>query len=342
MSPVATRGPDIVSSKVPVTLFDRDNFPTEYTLAPGLCTYDGYGNYSAMSAEMRARLLANRIERGRGLSESSGFLAAWENEGSICALLIAERFEWGEFHFNRGMAHIECFLADSGSPQQMDVVRRTIFERLIAWVSAQNIVHLACRVVADDLRAIDFLEQQQFKLMDTIYTYLFDKQEHIWPEDVRMLFGVRPFQAADRSRIMQLSRTSFEGSRFYTDPHFDQDLCEAFYGDWAEKLCDGVMSDDLFVACDQSDNVVGFLGYKRNASLHSLFGLKVMGGGLGAVDPAAPGAYPALLRLAFEQGRKRYDMAELECRANNRRVVKIWRRFGCTKVRTAHTYHLSL
>lgn len=59
--------------------------------------------------------------------------------------------------------------------------------------------------------------------------------------------GIRPFTESDIAPLIEIARTSHTNSRFYRDPGFARERCDALYGLWIEKSCRG-SAQAVFVA----------------------------------------------------------------------------------------------
>ncbi len=51
--------------------------------------------------------------------------------------------------------------------------------------------------------------------------------------------SVRPFHPADLDTLKRIARASYTASRFYADPRFPRDKCDALYDTWITRSCDG-------------------------------------------------------------------------------------------------------
>lgn len=312
-------------------------------LADGLIEYDGYSRYPFMDVDKRMRMARGILERH--LASSPSLVLLWLGESDqVEGAIVVERFPWGEKHFGIGMAHLQHFWVNprAGSDDAQRSIRKDLLHAVADWAQAIGVVHLAGRFPTEDYRTIQELENMGGRLMDTIATYTYNTHVVPRPVSVRRLFQIREFEKTDRSEILKLCAGSFRETRFARDPTLQTEAVEAFYADWGERLCAGEMAERLLVAVTTQGDVVGFIGYKLNQDLLKWGGIRVRGGGLGAVSPRAPGAYLALLHQSFVQDTHITDLAEMESQIQNASVIKIWHKLKCQPVRVTHTLHVRL
>ncbi|HEY3418265.1 MAG TPA: GNAT family N-acetyltransferase [Armatimonadota bacterium] len=94
--------------------------------------------------------------------------------------------------------------------------------------------------------------------------------------------GVRPARDADIPALAAIARESHTDSRFYADPGFPRERCDALYQTWIEKSCRGYAKAVLvaeqdgrpagYITCDWSEDVghiglVAVAGWARGAGL---------------------------------------------------------------------------
>lgn len=68
---------------------------------------------------------------------------------------------------------------------------------------------------------------------------------------------------ADLPALRAIARVSHTDSRFYADPHFSRDRCDALYETWIEKSCRG-WADEVWVA-EREERPIGYVTIHREA-----------------------------------------------------------------------------
>jgi dTDP-4-amino-4,6-dideoxy-D-galactose acyltransferase len=123
---------------------------------------------------------------------------------------------------------------------------------------------------AADQNSIRLAEDHNFHLMDI--RVVFEKQIPSSPVDMDIAspYIVRLSQPDDVSELTEIAKISFHFTRFYNDPKFPRDLCDALYETWIRKSCDGSSDAVLvvehlgeicaFVTCNVIDSERGEIG----------------------------------------------------------------------------------
>lgn len=75
---------------------------------------------------------------------------------------------------------------------------------------------------------------------------------------------IRPCEAADLPALKAIARTVHRDTRFYFDPRFPRDRCDALYETWIAKSCGGYA--DLVLVADLHGAAVGYCSCHRRGS----------------------------------------------------------------------------
>lgn len=124
----------------------------------------------------------------------------------------------------------------------------TIFD----WCNRERIQCVYLLAGSDDDATVHAAEKSGFYLTDMRVTL-----ECHTPRETVMPQMIRPVHEADVAEISALACRSHSDSRFYHDPHFSRERCDALYATWAEKSCHGY-ADAVFVA-EQQGRVAGYI-----------------------------------------------------------------------------------
>ncbi len=68
---------------------------------------------------------------------------------------------------------------------------------------------------------------------------------------------IRPSRPADIPSLQAIARKSYHASRFYFDPCFPQEACEALYEKWIGKSCRGYA--DVVMIAEENEQPVGYI-----------------------------------------------------------------------------------
>jgi len=145
---------------------------------------------------------------------------------------------------------------------------------------------------------------------------------------------VEAFRSADLPRLRSIARTSHGASRFYHDPHFPSERCDALYDAWITRSCTETPENVLVVRRD--DVAVSYLTCDLDSS-------RVGSIGLVAVAEAERGKHlgNALLEASLvwfaRQGCKRVQVVTQE---RNRAASRLYEGYGFRSIRRENWYHL--
>lgn len=122
-------------------------------------------------------------------------------------------------------------------------------EQTLLWCKANQIECLYFLADADHSETIQHAEARGFCFVDIRVALRHDFTKHpgeqpdALPKDVM----TRPFQDSDIPGLQGIARTNHRDSRFYFDPHFPVEACDALYKTWIQRSCAGY-ADAVFVA----------------------------------------------------------------------------------------------
>ena len=74
---------------------------------------------------------------------------------------------------------------------------------------------------------------------------------------------VRRWRETDLPGLASIARASHHGTRFYKDPRFPRERCDALYATWIEQSC-REMTAEVFVAVEDDDVPVGYVTCHRS------------------------------------------------------------------------------
>lgn len=152
---------------------------------------------------------------------------------------VCEVLEWDSDFFGRRIARVAT---NSLSPNAVPLI--------LEWCRTRHIDCLYFLSRADDRDTVRLAEDTGFRLVD-IRTTL-----------ERQLDGARPVQGATGEGIIRgcapgdipplrlIAGAAHRESRFYNDPNFPRELCDALYATWIDKSCRGYADTVLVVELD--------------------------------------------------------------------------------------------
>jgi dTDP-4-amino-4,6-dideoxy-D-galactose acyltransferase len=144
---------------------------------------------------------------------------------------LCELLEWDTAFFGFPIARL------SGPP-----LTREAWLAVRRWCGENRIRCLYLLASVEDLAGAEFLIGKcDFRLVDIRATLERDASPTEPGGEIRLA------QAADVPALAAIARESHTDSRFYRDPHFPRERCDALYQTWLEKSCAG-WADAVLVA----------------------------------------------------------------------------------------------
>lgn len=131
--------------------------------------------------------------------------------------VVARPLAWDSEFFGVPMARLDYVLA-SATATRAD--RAEAIAATVAAARAAGIRHLTARVDVADLDTLGVLEDQGFRTMDALVTYIMRPMKDP-PKDVRTVGAIRHVRPEDHEGIVDITREAYHGyrGRFHLDPH---------------------------------------------------------------------------------------------------------------------------
>jgi ribosomal protein S18 acetylase RimI-like enzyme len=120
------------------------------------------------------------------------------------------------------------------------------------WCAKESIRCAYLLTGSGDAETIRVAEDHHFHLTDLRLTL-----ERRLSAGMEMPTCVRPARENDIPELVNMARVNHTDSRFYYDPGFPRERCDALYATWAEKSCRG-WADAVFVA-EQDGRTAGYI-----------------------------------------------------------------------------------
>jgi dTDP-4-amino-4,6-dideoxy-D-galactose acyltransferase len=139
-------------------------------------------------------------------------------------------------------------------------------DQVIRWCSRNDIRCLYFLAASDDPQTVVSAEKHGLRLVDVRLTLELCLNGDSPPPSR----SVRPYQHADLEALRQIAAVSHRDSRFYFDPGFPGERCDALYQTWIEQSCRGyaqgvlVIESDSgpggYITCHLAEDGVGSIG----------------------------------------------------------------------------------
>lgn len=131
---------------------------------------------------------------------------------------------------------------------------RIAADRAREWVGRESIECLYYLADSADAESVRAAEDVGFRLVDVRVTLSRALAPDEWSPTDTPPDEIGPFTPEDVPALRSIARTSHRDTRFYYDPHFPRERCDALYERWIEKSCAG-HADAVLVARAQGHPV---------------------------------------------------------------------------------------
>lgn len=209
-------------------------------------------------------------------------------------------------------------------------------EKTLTFCYEKNIEFLIARCETNNLKIVQGLEDEGFKLMDTLIYYRFnlitrDIKQQNPPYLVR-----KASSKADADQVARVAEKAFKNyfGHYHADSRLDQKSCDAVYADWAYRSClDRSVADSVFVS-ETDGSIDGFATFK----IHS----EEVEGVLFGIVPEAQhrGRLQVLIKNGLQWCKEKNISSMItSTQIQNYAVQKVWVRMGFEPYSSFYTFH---
>jgi len=201
---------------------------------------------------------------------------------------------------------------------------------------AHNAGICVARCATGDFPTIHALEDEGFRLMDTLVYYRARLDGGVLPEQ-RLALPIRRARPEESDAVGRLAAAAFKDyfSHYHADPRFDRRKVDEVFVDWASRSCrDKSVADEVFVA-DAGAALGAFATMRLNDEVEGE-------GVLFAVHPEhqSKGVYRDLMISGMQWCRDHgRDRMVVSTQINNYTVQRAWIRLGFEICESFYTFH---
>jgi type IV secretory pathway TrbD component len=276
-----------------------------------------------------------------GARKAEIFVATINGEYAGALVFIVSK--WDSRNFGIKMANLGYFAAIGGYSEAI-VVKDNLLHEVLKYSKSLSVKFLSVRVEADDASSIHALENNGFKTMDNLVTYIYrdlhvKKQEELFPKTENW-FTVSSASKEDLAAAGDLLVDRYKTGHYSFDPGIPVSKREKMYREWLKSKFREPKYNDVFIA-KRLGRVVGCSIFSVNTTLERYTGLKSLHKGLGVVDLSSAGCAIALFN-AQRKKRKDFDFAEFETQGYNYSMLSVAQRLGMQLICSRQTFHRSL
>jgi hypothetical protein len=291
-----------------------------------------YRNYRVLSRRKQDEVMRAEL---RAALEGGGF-AVVDRADAARAGVVVRPLPWDSAFFELPMARL-FVIHDEGADR---AALRRIVAAGLAGCRERGILHVSARIDVADAEAIQALEDDGFRMMDALATYIYPVKRPA-PEPGKDMGVLRLYRPDDRDQILEITREAYRGfrGRYHLDPHLPQARSGELYVEWARKSCDGEWADVVLVTENGKGELHGWASYRQIEPVSSVGGAAIRGGGLGACRRDKPGAYAGLLRAATVRIHGDGAITEMQTQIFNFATIRLYEAVATQFVRADYTLH---
>ncbi len=306
--------------------------------------YKPYRNHRLLSRDRQTAVMREEISRTQQVAGSFALLsgsgrdtAPVSGSGQDIAIAVGRPLAWDSVFFGVAMGRLDYLLR--GATAGRDALGAAVAGALDRF-RALNIKHVALKLDVADADALMVVEDQGFRLMDAIVTYIAHPKRDA-PRAVKDTGRVRPFAPADSDHVLDIAREAYRGyrGRYQVDPHLPPERSAEFYLEWARQCCSGQMADRMLVAEDSDGRLIGWASVKNAEPASSVSGTRISVGSLGACRPETPGAYATLISAVAAENHAAGVLTEAQTQNSNFAMIRVLESVGAQYARGEYTFH---
>ncbi|TMD14628.1 MAG: hypothetical protein E6I96_09045 [Chloroflexi bacterium] len=210
---------------------------------------------------------------------------------------------------------------------------RASLDEALRFCRDHRVSMLIARVPATDLRTVQALEGEGFRLMDTLVRYEIALKTAPAPP---ISSAIRPLKPGEDEAVVSVARAAFAGyfGHYHADPRLDRRACDEVYVSWARRACASADPSDVVLVAEVAGGVAAFAAIRDRDGAGEL--------SLGAVAPQSRGRslYKELtlagIAWAGARGAQRFTA---DTQIQNYAAHRAWAGAGMTVASAAYTFH---
>ena len=240
----------------------------------------------------------------------------------VCRLL-----DWDSAFFGRRIARVIDSQLDS---EKMDQV--------LQFARAESVECIYCLVDDGDLKSIRCVEKVGFRCMDVRITRELPMANRPGEEAGQVSDAVGFYREADWKALRAIARSSHGATRFYHDPEFHQEKCDALYERWLANACANARVDEneKVLVVREGGRAVGYATCECESTGIGLIGLIAI-----AEAARGRGLGELLVRSVLAWFHKQQmESVRVISQVRNVESARLYERLGFVTTATERWYHL--
>lgn len=249
--------------------------------------------------------------------EAGGICLAARDESGIAAITAVAPLAWDSRHFGVPMGRL-LIAADAGCS---GAVLMEVVEAAVSQARARlGLCHLSAEMDIDDYACLNALLGRGFELLDVKRQYRWSSLAGV--RAPKFLSRVRPYEAKDRVRVMDMVEAARFESRFSRDPALDRTAVNRLYRMWFEQLLDEP-GRAIVVVFERAGQVQGCGAVERVELQVPGHAARLMDRGLYVSGPGGVGGYYPVIYGLAARALATYDMVQTSVSLNNHAATRV-------------------
>ncbi len=134
---------------------------------------------------------------------------------------------------------------------------------VFTWCDANSVDCLYFLADSDDAGTIRLVEEHGFHLVEIRITY--EGRLKNWNPETRPKANkrliIRDLQPEDIGTLQEIAKNSYKDSRWYFDPRFSDETCQAYFQTWIKKSAEG--NADFVLVAELEGELLGYISGNR-------------------------------------------------------------------------------
>lgn len=196
---------------------------------------------------------------------------------------------------------------------------------------------VTARTSVDNFKRVHNLEEDGYRLMDTLVYYKWDVRDVPVPRPLPDGITLRRAVPNDNAQVAGVAACSFSSylGHYHTDPRLDDTAADAAYVEWAETQIQNLDVKNPVTVAVINNSIIGFIIPQKNSNEE----LEII---LNAVHPdhQRGGIYSQLITKVMSDAKKlKFKRIMISTQVNNYDVQRVWSRLGFFHFQSFYTFH---
>lgn len=273
-------------------------------------------------------------------------LQATENGKTIGLLTLAD-LPWDSKILERKAGTLKHFIVHPGVENQLAAAKALLTEGIQA-AREKKYDFLLGKVKTNDIHSIHALEENKFKLVDTLLDFVYDPFKKpftsLTPPVTVAGASIRLATKEDEGELIQIASKAFQEhfGRYHSDENIPRDAATKVYKEWVTSSLNGYA--DFIIIVEVDGRIAAYSIWRNPTPAEATDNLQIGHYSLGAVNPDfyAMGMFYAITYEGMRRLVTKCKCIEGPTHINNYPVQRGYSRLGWQIFSAHHSFHLWL